>query len=89
MAQINTSVEVIEVGKKIVEKFEATLNRTAQNLNKTYEKAGQAGWDDKQYQNLGVLIQECAKGLTKPVEQLEQLKGKLDQLKKAVENYSK
>lgn len=89
MSQIKTSVEVIEVGKKIIQKFEGMIGNTVHNLNEIYDRAGQAGWNDKQYYNLGGVLNECTKELLKPISELEVLKGKLDKLKIAVEDYSK
>lgn len=89
MSQINTSVEVIEIGKKIIQKFEGMAVGTATKLNQIYKNAGESGWNDNQYHNLGIVINDCTKELMKPIGQLDELKNKLEQLKKVVEEYSK
>lgn len=88
MSQINTSLEAIDVGKKIIENFKGMLGSTASKLNTLYTKAGQDGWNDKKYHELGEIIQECNTELNRPITELEQLSNKLEQLRKAVENYS-
>lgn len=88
MANINTSAEIVEVGIKIVKKFDGILKKTSQDLTKIYERAGSSGWNDSKYTELGVTIKNCTNELVYPCSKLEELKTKLENLKQAIEEYT-
>lgn len=63
------------------------LESASQELQRAYEQVGSGGWKDQKYAALGGIIEECCSALTKPISELEECMGKLNDLLQAVSGY--
>ncbi|MBQ3330158.1 MAG: hypothetical protein IJG87_03155 [Ruminococcus sp.] len=63
------------------------LESASKNLKRSYQQAGSGGWKDQKYAALGGIVDECCSALTKPVNELQECLGKLNDLLKAVGEY--
>ena len=65
------------------------LESASKNLQRSYQQAGSGGWKDQKYAALGGIVEECCSALTKPITELQECMGKLDDLLKAVGEYER
>ena len=63
------------------------LQGASSGLQRSYQQAGSGGWKDQKYAALGGIVEECCSALTKPISELEECIGKLEQLLAAVREY--
>ena len=63
------------------------LETASKNLKSSYQQAGSGGWKDQKYAALGGIVEECCSALTKPIGELQQCMGKLQELLKAIIEY--
>lgn len=87
MANINTSVQTIEMGIAIAIKYRDRLQANIEKVKRDYQSAGSNGWNDKQYQNLGQVVNECASSMEKSKAAVEKTIASLKKLKIAAQNY--
>lgn len=63
------------------------LEAASSSLQRSYQQAGSGGWKDQKYAALGGIVEECCRALTKPVNELQECMGKLQDLLAAVQEY--
>lgn len=63
------------------------LESAAQGLVRSYQQAGSGGWKDQQYAALGGIVEQCCSDLKKPVPELRECMGRLQELLQAVVDY--
>lgn len=63
------------------------LEAASRNLKRNYQQAGSGGWKDQKYASLGGIVEECCRALTKPIGELQDCIGKLQDLLAAVQGY--
>lgn len=63
------------------------LETASRSLQRSYQQAGSGGWRDQKYAALGGIVEECCSALTKPISELQDCMGKLQELLKAVGSY--
>lgn len=63
------------------------LESASKSLQRSYEQAGSGGWKDQKYAALGGIVGECCSALTKPVSELQDCMGRLNELLAAVDEY--
>lgn len=63
------------------------LQSASSSLQRSYQQAGSGGWRDQKYAALGGIVEECCSALTKPIGELQECMGKLENLLKAVNEY--
>lgn len=63
------------------------LESASRSLQRSYQQAGSGGWKDQKYAALGGIVEECCSALTRPVAQLQECMGKLQDLLSAVSAY--
>ncbi len=63
------------------------LESASKRLKKSYQQAGSSGWKDQKYAALGGIVEECCSALTKPINELQNCIGKLENLLAAVREY--
>ncbi len=63
------------------------LEDASSRLQRSYQQAGSGGWRDQKYADLGDIVEDCCKALTKPVSELRECMGKLEDLLKAIQAY--
>ena len=63
------------------------LDAASKSLKKSYQQAGSGGWRDQKYAALGGIIEECCSALTKPISDLQECMGNLNDLLQAVGEY--
>lgn len=85
----NVSVEsaAVSSGIGICNSVIQELDHRASSLRRHYQQAGSDGWKDQKYAALGVIIEQCCQALTKPVDELQACKAKLENLLQAIREY--
>lgn len=63
------------------------LQDAAQGLIRSYQQAGSGGWKDQQYAALGGIVEQCCSDLKKPIPELQECMGSLQDLLQAVVEY--
>lgn len=63
------------------------LEAASRSLQRSYQQAGSGGWKDQKYADLGGIVEECCSALTKPISDLQECMGKLNDLLQAVGEY--
>lgn len=63
------------------------LESASSGLKRSYQQAGSGGWKDQKYAALGGIVEECCSALTKPISELQECMGKLEELLAAVRDY--
>lgn len=63
------------------------LESASSSLKKAYQQAGSGGWKDQKYAALGGIVEECCSALTRPISELQECMGKLNNLLQAVGEY--
>lgn len=63
------------------------LESASQSLKRSYQQAGSGGWRDQKYAQLGGIVEECCSALTKPIAELQECMGKLNELLSAIGDY--
>jgi len=63
------------------------LEAASSSLGRSYQQAGSGGWKDQKYASLGGVIEECCSALTRPIGELHDCMGKLEDLLAAVREY--
>lgn len=86
MAEATVSSAIVGKSIEACNKSIEALNKTAGTLQRRYMDAG-AGWKDRQYSQLGGIIQECQSALNQPVTQLNDCIKSLQDLLKAIVEY--
>lgn len=63
------------------------LEAASNSLKRSYQQAGSGGWKDQKYAALGGIVEECCSALTKPIGELQECMGKLQDLLAAIRDY--
>lgn len=84
---VSVSSSAVKGGIKCCQLSIDELNKANSDLNRGYQQAGSAGWNDSKYRDLGAIVEECRNALSKPIKELQDCTVKLNSLLKAVTEY--
>ena len=84
---VSTQSDVVKSGIACCRTAIHELEAAYGGLKQSYTKAGSGGWKDQKYAALGGIVEECCSALTKPIGELQDCVGKLQELLAAIEEY--
>ena len=86
MANVSVGIGAVQNAQAICSGAIQDLNSSAQKLNNRYREAGQR-WRDNKYAQLGGIINDCARALRSPVDELFDCINKLKEIERVLVEY--
>lgn len=85
--EVSVQSDVVKSGIACCQTSMHELETASSGLKRSYAQAGSGGWKDQKYAALGGIVEECCSALTKPIGELQDCVGKLQELLAAIEEY--
>lgn len=86
MANASVELAIVKNAQEVCNEGIQDLNRTAADLQRHYQQAGDR-WKDSKYAQLGGIVHECSSALRKPIQDLVDCLSRLKEIETALSEY--